>query len=138
MHHHSELTDSAFEKQFANCQLLPALFTHEAHLRLAWIHITQYGIEQALQNIQTQLQRFVAHVGAKDKYNTTLTIATTKAVYHFILKSESNTFKEFITTFPRLQYNFKELMHAHYSINIFTATQAKTEYLVPDLLPFDC
>ena len=136
--HHYNLSDTTFETQFANCQLSPALFSHEAHLRLAWIHITKYGIEQALINIQSQLQDFVSHVGAKDKYNKTLTIAATKAVYHFTLKSSSVTFKEFIEEFPRLQYNFKELMEAHYSMDIFTLEKAKKQYILPDLLPFDC
>jgi hypothetical protein len=136
--HHYNLSDTTFEAQFANCQLSPALFSHEAHLRLAWIHITKYGIEQALINIQSQLQDFVSYVGAKDKYNTTLTIAAVKAVYHFTLKSRSTTFQEFITEFPRLLHNFKELMEAHYSMDIFTLENAKKQYILPDLLPFDC
>lgn len=138
MNSHYEISDIQFEKQFENCTLNPSIFNHEAHLRLAWIHITTYGIEQALMNIQMQLQRFVASVGASDKYNKTLTIAAVKAVYHFTLKSKVTTFSDFISEFPRLAYNFKELMEAHYSINIFTAQNAKQEYIVPDLLPFDC
>jgi len=137
MNDHSQLTDTRFEKQFANCTLDPSLFNHEAHIRLAWIHITKYGIEKALQNIQTQLLNFVIHVDAKDKYNKTLTIAATKAVYHFVLKSNTKNFHDFITAFPKLIYNFKELMNAHYSINIFTSENSKHTYLVPDLLPFD-
>ena len=138
MESHYQLTDATFEKQFANCDFPPALFNHEAHLRLAWIHIKKYGITAALDNIQTQLQRFVSHVGAADKYNTTLTIAAIKAVYHFIIQSKTSTFKDFITEHPRLLYNFNELMHAHYSIDIFASENAKQHYLVPDLLPFDC
>jgi len=30
-------------------------FSHEAHLRLARIHITRYGIEKAVDNITRQL-----------------------------------------------------------------------------------
>jgi hypothetical protein len=41
-----KLRDELFEKQFQNCQFNPALFNHEAHLRLAWIHITKYGLVQ--------------------------------------------------------------------------------------------
>ncbi|WP_430412432.1 hypothetical protein [Kordia sp.] len=138
MNDHFQFTDSIFEKQFANCTFNPSLFSHEAHLRLAWIHITKYGITEALQNIQSQLLTFVMHVGAHEKYNKTLTIAATKAVYHFTLKSTATNFHGFITEFPRLQYNFKKLMETHYSINIFNSENAKQTYLVPDLLPFDC
>ena len=106
-------------------------------MRLAWINIDQYGIEHAERNIQTQLQRFVESVGAKDKYNTTLTIAAIKAVYHFMLKAKSDNFKDFISEFPRLKYNFKELMSCHYSFDIYNSEKAKMGFLEPDMIPFD-
>lgn len=137
MEDHFHLTDIEFEKQFENCELNPSSFSHEAHLRLAWIHISKYGIEKAIQNVQLQLQDFVEFVGAKDKYNKTLTIAAIKAVFHFTVKSESDNFKDFIREFPRLKYNFKELMDFHYGIDIFSSERAKTEFIEPDLVPFD-
>lgn len=137
MEDHFKLSDAEFEQQFANCELNPGDFSHEAHIRLAWIHINRYGIEQAEKNIQIQLQNFVAFVGAKDKYNVTLTIAAIKAVYHFWLKSGSDNFKDFIAEFPRLKYNFKELMDCHYGFDIYNSDKAKIEFLEPDLIPFD-
>ncbi|HKK12097.1 MAG TPA: hypothetical protein VJ945_04660 [Flavobacteriaceae bacterium] len=134
---HFKLSDTEFEKQFENCQLNPSVFGHEAHLRLAWIHIKNYGIEKALQNVKSQLQNFVEYVGAKDKYNVTLTIAAVKAVNHFMLKSEPDNFKDFIEEFPRLKHNFKELLGYHYGIDIFNSREAKAKFLEPDLLPFD-
>lgn len=134
---HFQLSDVDFEKQFESCQLNPELFSHEAHLRLAWIHIKKYGIDKTLQNIQMQLKAYVKHVGAEDKYHKTITIAAVKAVYHFILKSESDNFQDFITEFPRLKHNFKGLMDSHYSVDIFSSKNSKKEYLEPDLLPFD-
>ncbi len=131
------LSDTEFEHQFLACTLNPAEFSHEAHLRLAWIHIDRYGLEQAEKNIQTQLQNFVVHAGAADKYNTTLTLAAIKAVAHFMRKAKSTTFLDFIAEVPRLKYNFKELMACHYSFDIFTSATARGEYLEPDLLPFD-
>lgn len=137
MTNHLPLTDMEFERQFETCSLRPELFSHEAHLRLAWIHITRYGIENAISNIQSQIKNFVRHVGAEDKYNETLTIAAIKAVYHFMLKSKANNFKDFIKEFPRLTNNFRELINAHYGFDIFNSKQAKIEFLEPDLLPFD-
>jgi hypothetical protein len=137
MEKHFDLTDLEFEKQFENCTLNPEIFSHEAHLRLAWIHITKYGEKTAIQNICSQLITFVEFVGAKGKYNQTLTIAAIKAVYHFIKKSNSETFQDFISEFPRLKYNFKDLMTVHYKIDIFNSEKAKKEFLEPDLVPFD-
>tara|TARA_R110002050_G_scaffold223631_2_gene359483 strand:+ start:1005 stop:1418 length:414 start_codon:yes stop_codon:yes gene_type:complete len=137
MENHFKLTDSEFEQKFINCELIPSDFTHEAHLRLAWINIKKYGIAQAELNIQNQLQTFVEFVGAKDKYNITLTLAAIKAVYHFIFKSNSDNFKSFIAEFPRLKYNFKALMDCHYGFDIYNSEKAKTQFLEPDLIRFD-
>ncbi len=137
MKDHFDLSDLEFEQEFENCRLDPRLFDHEAHLRLAWIHITKYGIEKAIQYIQIQLKAYVKHLGAEDKYNTTVTVAAIKAVYHFVLRSKSDNFQDFIAEFPRLKNNFKGLMDSHYGIDIFNSEEAKKEYLDPDLLQFD-
>ena len=137
MNTHADLTDQEFKAQFESCAISPALFNHEAHLRLAWIHIQQYGTEQAIENICTQLTVFTRHVGAADKYNVTLTVAAIKAVAHFIKKTDAENFTDFIRQAPRLKYNFKELMAYHYRQDIYNAASAKKEFIEPDLLPFD-
>jgi hypothetical protein len=83
------------------------------------------------------LQNYVASLGAKDKYNKTVTIAAVKAVYHFMLKSKADNFQVFISENQKLKTNFKELLNTHYSTDIFKSTKAKKEFLEPELLPFD-
>lgn len=136
MNAHFELSDDLFEEQFQNCSLDPALFNHEAHLRLAWIHISKYGEAKAIENITGQLYTYVVLLGAIDKYNKTLTIAAIKAVNHFTGRSGADNFADFIQQFPRLKFNFKELMGSHYGIDIFKSEMAKQHYLEPGLLPF--
>ncbi|MEM1002711.1 MAG: hypothetical protein AAGH46_08685, partial [Bacteroidota bacterium] len=80
MEKHLELTDKEFEKQFRNCDLKPSYFTHEAHLRLAWISINELGAEKAEKTIQDLILKFVDHHGARDKYNLTLTVAATRMI----------------------------------------------------------
>lgn len=137
MEQHFTLTDIQFEKLFQSCLLDPVIFTHEAHLRLAWIHIGKYGASIAIDNIRFQLKNFVDNLGARNKYNETVTIAAIKAVFHFMLKTKTNNFKDFITENPRLRNNFKELMAFHYHTDIFNSPTAKEKYLTPELLPFD-
>jgi hypothetical protein len=137
MEKHFEFTDEDFEQQFSNATLNPTVFTHEAHLRLAWIHIRKYGIFSAIENICNQLQNYVASLGASDKYNKTVTMAAVKAVYHFMLKSKADDFQVFISENQRLKTNFKELLNTHYSTDIFKSAKAKKEFLEPELLPFD-
>jgi hypothetical protein len=137
MHDHNQLNDDAFETQFKNCSLNPKLFSHEAHIRLAWIHIKKYGVDKAITNIDNQLLRYVESLNARDKYNKTVTIAAVKTVYHFILKSNTDNFKNFILEFPRLNKNFKDLLDSHYSMDLFNYEVAKNQYIAPDLLQYD-
>lgn len=134
---HLDLSDAQLLAQLENCSLEPALFNHEAHLRLAWIHLKHHDIDDAIAKVCKQLERYVDSLGARDKYNTTLTVAATRTVYHFMLKSNSHTFPEFMLEFPRLKSNFKDLLFTHYGFNIFSSERAKAEYLEPDLVPFD-
>lgn len=137
MEKHYRLSDPEFERQFANCTLRPMLFTHEAHLRLAWIHVTQYGVEKAVENVSKQIKAFALHHGVTGKYHATITEAAVRAVYHSTLKSKSNTFPDFIAEFPQLKVEFKKLINSHYSIDIFRSEEAREKFLEPDLVPFD-
>ena len=134
---HFRLSDGEFETQFACGTLNPALFNHEAHLRLAWLHIDKYGIERAIENICNQLASFVSASSLKDKYNKTFTIAAIRAIYHFKLQSRSKNFNDFILEFPELRYNFKQLVGFHYENNIFYSQHERSEYLEPELISVD-
>lgn len=133
----NHLTDLEFEQQFANHLVDPSLFNHEAHLRIAWIHIDNYGIDAAIANICSQLKSFVQFLGVAEKYNETVTIAAIRAVYHFKLRSVTTNFQDFIRENPRLKDNFKELLSQHYKADIFNSPNAKKQFIKPDLLPFD-
>ena len=137
MEAHLRLGDTEFMHQFERTSLDPKVFSHEAHLRLAWIHIKHHGQEEAIAKLITQIKTFASKHGAPDKFNMTVTVAAVKAVHHFVKKSKSASFVDFILEFPRLKHHFKDLMAAHYSFEIFTSPRAKVKYLAPDLLPFD-
>ena len=55
---HFDLTDDEFERQIAAGVLDVSLFNHVAHLRLAWIYISKYGIEAAINRISEAIKRF--------------------------------------------------------------------------------
>lgn len=136
MNSNLELADEQFAQEFKQCTLAPSLFNHEAHLRLAWIHLQQSNVEQAIQSVCSQITAFVNHVGGHDKYNLTLTVAAVRVVHHFMSKSHSKVFPDFIDEFPQLKSGFKALIQSHYSMDIFNSPEAKATYLAPDLASF--
>lgn len=133
---HYQLTDREFIRLLEDCTLDPALFNHEAHLRLAWLLIRELGANQATETIQDMLQNFVEHVGATDKYHVTLTVTAIRAVHSFMQKSNAESFDRFISESQVLLTDFKQLINSHYSIDIFSSEKARTRFLEPDLLPF--
>ena len=137
MKSHKSLSDEEFERNFEDQSLHPTLFSHEAHLRLAYIHVSRYGLEKAIENVNNQILGYVQKWNARDKYNRTLTTAAVQAVNHFMDRAPGMAFDELIQKFPKLLNQFKYLMECHYSIDIFESDLAKTEYIEPDLLPFD-
>ncbi|WP_020567556.1 hypothetical protein [Neolewinella persica] len=137
MKNHLDFSDAEFSSEFESCRLPPELFTHEAHLRLGWIHLKEQGGEAAVEIVRKQIANYVVHLGASDKFNVTLTVAAVKTVQHFWQKSTSDNFVDFMLEFPRLKYNFKELISAHYGFDIYNSQRAKKAFLAPDLLPYD-
>ena len=137
MEAHYQYSDSEFERQFQEMTMNPLHFSHEAHLRLAWVHINKYGVDKAIEKVCAQIKAFDLFHGKGDKYHHTVTVAAVKAVDHFINKSSASGFHEFILENPRLKENFKHLIDQHYSYNIFTSEEARLEFMNPDLLPFD-
>ncbi len=134
---HWQLGDAEFTGLFSNSQLPPVLFTHEAHLRLAYLHIQRYGIDEALETIPAQIASFVDRIGARDKFHMTLTIAAVKVIYHFMQRSSANDVKAFLAGCPELTHHFKDLIGRHYSAEALSYANARVQYTEPDLLPLD-
>lgn len=133
---HSHLTDQEFENQFETYTLKPSMFSHEAHLRLAYIHIKKYGATQAEINMCEQIKGYAESLGVYDKFNKTVTVASVKVMNHFMQKSKTNSFDDLMSEFPKLNTNFREILSQHYGFNVFADKKAKKVFIEPDLMPF--
>jgi hypothetical protein len=131
------MTDLEFVRLFETGHLPPSLFTHEAHLRLAYIYLKNFGEELAIEQCCNGIREFDRLHGDGTKFHKTLTVASVKAVYHFMQKSRSTTFEGLIAEFPRLKTSFKQLLDQHYAFDLLNNAKAKSEYVAPDLIPFD-
>lgn len=130
------MEEKEFIQSFKNGKLEPTLFNHEAHLRLAYLYIQEKGEEKAIHEIGQDLKNYTKHVGAEEKFHLTLTVVAVKIVHHFMQKSKTNNFHDFILEFPILKTDFKELIQQHYGFDIFTNEKAKNEFMEPDKLKF--
>jgi len=115
---HRLLSDTTFLSAFQTGELDPVLFSHEAHLRLAWLYVRIYGLEDAICRITEALFSYVTKVGASDKFDLPLTVTAVKIVNDFVLKSSSKNFFEFIAAYPDLMLNFKGLVERYHQNNL--------------------
>ena len=86
MEKHYRFSDEMFEERFREGKFPPLYFSHEAHLRLAYIHIKKYGVEQSIENMCTQIYDFAIKYGVTMKFNATVTYASIHIMNHFMKK----------------------------------------------------
>ena len=102
MEEHLKLSDEEFVCQLIDCSLDLSLFSHQAHLRFAWLQIGKYGIEQATEEVRDKLKKYIYSLGEDCKYNETVTIAAVYAIGRLKEKSKTNRFIDFIEENPIL------------------------------------
>ncbi|GLU45060.1 hypothetical protein [Allomuricauda sp. NBRC 101325] len=135
--HHLEVSDEQFINDMEQGGFPPNLFSHEAHIRLAWLYLNQFDEKLAIKKTCQTIQNFDKLNGNGTKYHLTLTVASVKVVQYFMKKSKATTFIEFINENPRLNDSFTSLVQQHYGTDPLKIEKTKTEYIAPDLLPFD-
>lgn len=114
----NELNDNDFLEQIENCSLSPELFTHETMLRLSWILIQKHGLDVAIVKNNNIKEKYYKTALKSDKFNKTLSRAYTEILYYFMKKSNTTNFDKLLREFPRLKFDFKELVKTHYGYNI--------------------
>lgn len=132
---HYELSDPDFLEHIRSCSLPAALFTHDAHLRLAWLHIRQSGKEKAIDIVKQQIKAFAKHIGA-DLFHETVSVAAVEKVNEYYICSQAECFENFLLENKTLQSDLRAEIQRHYSYDIFESPLAKATYMPPDLYPF--
>jgi hypothetical protein len=134
---HVSLNDETFLNAFASGALDPVQFTHEAHLRLAWLHLRLYDRDAAIRNVTEQIRHYDQRHGKGDKYHCTLTVAAMLLLEGMMKRSAAEDFPSFLGHHPELVHEFGKLILRHYSPDRLASLAARWEFLEPDLLPFD-
>ena len=107
---HYLLSDEDFARAFEECTLEPTIFSHEAHLRLAWILIRTHGLLPASEMLCKQIMKFDLLHGKGTKFSKTLTLAAARLVHDLQKQSRDRTFMDFIKSNPRLLCDFRQLL----------------------------
>jgi len=128
------LNDDAVLKAFEACQLDPAKFHHDDHIRLAWLCVQCYGAREAEAKLLDGLRRFAQRAGVPQKFMHTTTIAWARLVAVAQTASPStNNFSEWIQSHPELLD--RNLLAKYYSPGRLETPEARSGWVEPDLAP---
>lgn len=135
MHAHSiSDADRNFRAAFESFAVAPADFNHEAHVRLAYVYLTEDDVDAAAQRMRAALLAFLEHHGVPaTKYHETLTRAWVLAVRHFMNKGSTSSAADFIGRNPDLLDS--RIMLTHYSATALFSPEARAAFVEPDLDP---
>jgi len=139
MKHQISTEDIQFKQTFESCKMAPSDFNHQAHIRLAYIYLSEHDAARAHNKMKSALVNFLAHNNVDpSKYHETVTKAWILAVRHFMKQSTDSSFTassatDFITKNPKLLD--KNIMLTHYSGELLFSDQARVTFIEPNLDP---
>jgi hypothetical protein len=135
MRHHGSADDRAFRNDFITGRITPAQFNHRAHVRLAYVLLTEAGVDEAAGQMRSALHAFLSHHGIDAaKYHETVTRAWILAVAHFMDRvGQSASADEFIDANPELLDS--KIMLTHYSAAVLFSPEARSAFVEPDIQP---
>jgi len=126
--------DRQFRLSFEACTIAPSEFNHQAHVRLAYIYLTEGDAASAVQKMRNALLKFIEHNNVpRSKFHETLTRAWVLAVQHFMNKSTGTSAADFIAKNPELLDS--KIMLTHYSASVLFSMDARASFVAPDLDP---
>ena len=92
---HRLLSDKEFLMKVTDCSLEPAGFTHEAHIRLAWLVMDTHDFEESVDVIAGHIARFDKAHGDGRKFNLAITKEASKLIWDHKSRAVSDSFPEF-------------------------------------------
>jgi putative acetyltransferase len=124
--------ESEFLQRFENCTLAEELWTHRAHVRMAWLHLTQAPRHEALDKIRSGILRYNTEVlGRRLQYHGTVTVAFTCIIADRIEPLE--TWREFEQHNAELFSHGMPVLMRYYSRQRLMSVEARRNFIEPDL-----
>jgi hypothetical protein len=130
------MTDDVFLGAFEECQLPKALWTHEAHVRMAWLYLQQRPLIEVIPVVRGAIQRYNNSFGNPEGYHETITVAYLRLIDHRIGdRARERSFAEFRENHPDLLDRTLSALLRHYSREVLFSKEAFRTFVEPDLSP---
>ncbi|KAI8138288.1 flavin reductase like domain-containing protein [Fennellomyces sp. T-0311] len=130
--------EQVFMKAFEDSNLDARLWTHRAHVRMAWNYLREMGKDKATSVIKDAIRRhFEMNPSKQQEYHETITSFYIHLVDLALQKTndlkDEDDFFEFIEQFPQL--TDRRYIHRYYSPQVLKSKEARHRFVQPDLTP---
>lgn len=129
------LDDDSFIDRFARLDLGPEHFDHRGHLRMAWLHLTRYDLEEANARVCRGIRALAIRFGVPDKFNHTLTEALMRIMAARMADTPGGDFDAFLAGNADLVDDARAVLARHYGPERLNSEAARHAWLPPDRLP---
>lgn len=89
------MTDDAFISAFETCQLKKEDFSHEGHVRMAYLYLKNNAFADASTKIHEGIQRFARHHGLGSLYDEKITSDQVQQIYEAMAKNAAAEWESF-------------------------------------------
>lgn len=136
MGHPGALSDQELQSAFEGCTLPHDLWTHRAHVRMAFLYASRHPFSSALERMRQAIKAYNASKQIPESleqgYHETMTVAFMRLVHGSLVRnSPFPTSEAFCDHHPELLD--KLVLRKFYSRERILTPQAKKEFVRPDL-----
>ncbi|WP_435010940.1 hypothetical protein P12x_002230 [Tundrisphaera lichenicola] len=131
------MTDEEFLAAFEDCRIPREDWTHEAHVRMAWLYLGRRPLDEVIPIVRAGIRRYNDAVIRKpDAYHETITLAMLALIDS---ERESGgrweTYAEFRERAPELLDRALPALLRHYRRETLFSDRARLTFVEPDLIP---
>ena len=127
-----ELNDDAFLKAFVDLSLDPLSFNHEAHVRLAWVHLSRFNLNQSIEKYNHGLKRLTKLYGLDGKYHETISWFFMIIINERRTLTLSNDFTIFKNENPDLFDSKSGILQQYYPKDVLASDFARRTFVLPN------
>ena len=127
------MSDDEFLAAFEACTIPKTDWTHEAHVRMAWLYLSRLPFSAALQNTRSGIAKYNRSLGNTTGYHDTVTVAAVRVIALRMAVGEA--YPAFRERNGDLFRSLMGVLRGYYSEARIQSPEAVAEFVEPDLAP---
>ena len=128
------MTDVEFLSAFEGCSLSEQLWTHEAHVRMAWLYLRRKPLSEVIPVVREGIKRYNASLKKPLAYHETITRAFVYLINHRMQRGDTSlSFAEFCDENPNLLDRKLTGLLMYYRKETLFSQAAREAFVEPDI-----